>query len=298
RGAAPAPRVARRAGPPLPHSSVLCARAHHRLQGTLPGRRLPRRRRSVRAVGLRRHGTRARPCARTPGQAADSRRRGACGPPRERDPGRARGAARGAERSVPGTSRRLGGGRGGTRGDPRLPRRPRVGRDAGLRLRRLSASAAPLSHARREAARDLTTGPRGGRSFPRRPVRSYEGRMESATRDDILEGLNVFRALESWGAALYAAWAGNEPDPLLRAGHLIIAEREANHARLLAERLRALGAAPGPACVDQVLAEQLAELRDVRGFVAQLDALKAVNQRDRDRMAGCQAALTRGFAAA
>ena len=122
--------------------------------------------------------------------------------------------------------------------------------------------------------------------------------MESATRDDILEGLNVFRALESWGAALYAAWAENEPDPLLRAGHLIIAEREANHARLLAERLRALGAAPGPACVDQVLAEQLAELRDVRGFVAQLDALKAVNQRDRDRMAGCQAALTRGFAAA
>ena len=122
--------------------------------------------------------------------------------------------------------------------------------------------------------------------------------MESTSRDDILEGLNVFRALESWGAQLYAAWAEHETDPYLRAGHLIIAEREANHARLLAERLRALGAQPGPACVDQVLAEQLAELRDVRGFVAQLDALKAANERDRERMAGCRAALDRGFAAA
>ena len=111
--------------------------------------------------------------------------------------------------------------------------------------------------------------------------------MESTSRDDILEGLNVFRALESWGAQLYAAWAEHESDPHLRAGHLIIAER-----------LRALGAQPGPACVDQVLADQLAELRDVRGFVAQLDALKAANERDRERMAGCRAALDRGFAAA
>jgi len=122
--------------------------------------------------------------------------------------------------------------------------------------------------------------------------------MDATTREEVLEGLNVFRALESWGATLYAAWAEHEPDPVLRAGHLIIAEREANHARLLAERVRALGGQPGPACVDQVLAEQLTELRDVRGLVAQLDALKAANTRDRDRMAGCQAALARGFAAA
>jgi len=122
--------------------------------------------------------------------------------------------------------------------------------------------------------------------------------MDATTRDEVLEGLNVFRALESWGATLYAALAEHEPDPVLRAGHLIIAEREANHARLLAERVRALGGQPGHACVDQVLAKQLTELRDVRGLVAQLDALKAANTRDRDRMAGCQAALARGFAAA
>ena len=122
--------------------------------------------------------------------------------------------------------------------------------------------------------------------------------MDTTHRDEVLEGLNVFRALESWGAELYAAWAEHEADPYLRAGHLIIAEREANHARLLAERIRALGGQPGPACVDPVLAEQLAELRDVRGFVAQLDALRAANERDRERMAGCQAALDRGFAAA
>lgn len=117
-------------------------------------------------------------------------------------------------------------------------------------------------------------------------------------RAEIIEGLNVFRALEGWGATLYAAWAAREPDARLRAGHLIIAEREANHARLLAERLRALGAAPGPACVDQLLAAQLAELRDIDGFVAQLSALKACTDRDKAQMAGCQRALDRGLEAA
>src|SRR5262249_12844824 len=111
---------------------------------------------------------------------------------------------------------------------------------------------------------------------------------------EILEGLNVFRALGAWGAVLYARWAEHEPDPQLRAGHLIIAEREANHARLLAERIRALGGEPGPACVDDVLAAQLAELADVRGIVAQLDALKTVNERDRSEMARCPAARAPG----
>ena len=122
--------------------------------------------------------------------------------------------------------------------------------------------------------------------------------MATDSRDDILAGLNVFRALESWGAVLYAAWSESEADPVLRAGHLIIAEREANHARLLAERMRALGGEPGPACVDAVLATHLAELRAVRGLVPQLDALKTVTERDRSEMAGCQAALARGFTAA
>jgi hypothetical protein len=111
---------------------------------------------------------------------------------------------------------------------------------------------------------------------------------------EVLQGLNVFRALEAWGAVLYASWAAGEPDLELRAGHLIIAEREANHARLLAERLRALGAEPGPACVDDVLARQLSELRSIRGFVAQLDALKAVSERDAVPLGECRATLARG----
>jgi len=117
-------------------------------------------------------------------------------------------------------------------------------------------------------------------------------------RAAILEGLNVFRALEAWGATLYAAWAADEPDPRLRAAHLIIAEREANHARLLAERIRALGSEPGSACVDGILEEQLAELKDLKGFVNQLDGLKRVTERDKQRMASCQQALDRGFEAA
>ena len=117
-------------------------------------------------------------------------------------------------------------------------------------------------------------------------------------RAEIIEGLNVFRALERWGATLYAAWAAREPDPRLRAGHLIIAEREANHARLLAERIRALGAEPAPACVDDVLAAQLGELAPLDGFIAQLDGLKRCTERDKPRMVGCEQALARGFEAA
>ncbi|MBI3784216.1 MAG: hypothetical protein HY270_12540 [Deltaproteobacteria bacterium] len=117
-------------------------------------------------------------------------------------------------------------------------------------------------------------------------------------RQAILEGLNVFRALEAWGAKLYAAWAELESDRRLQTGHLMIAEREANHARLLAERVRVLGGEPGPACVDAILAEQLAELKDLKGFVAQLDGLKRVTDRDKQRLAGCQQALDRGFEAA
>jgi hypothetical protein len=121
--------------------------------------------------------------------------------------------------------------------------------------------------------------------------------MDNA-RAEILEGLNVFRALEAWGAVLYAAWAADEPDARLHAGHLIIAEREANHARLLAERIRTLGGTLGPACVDGILAEQLAELKGLKGLVTQLDALKRITDRDKQRMAGCQQALDRGFEAA
>jgi len=117
-------------------------------------------------------------------------------------------------------------------------------------------------------------------------------------RAEIIEGLNVFRALESWGATLYAAWAEREPDARLRAGHLIIAEREANHARLLAERMRALGVEPRPACVDEIIAAQLAELKDIDGFVAQLGALRTCTERDAPRMVACQQALDRGLAAA
>ena len=99
--------------------------------------------------------------------------------------------------------------------------------------------------------------------------------------------MNVFRALEAWGAALYAQWAAHEEDPALRTGHLVIAEREANHARLLAERLRALGTQARPG-----LRRRRARAPARRSWAAsaassaQLDALKAANDRDHDAMAG------------
>src|SRR5262249_62353338 len=108
-----------------------------------------------------------------------------------------------------------------------------------------------------------------------------------------MEGLNVCRARGRGGGTLHGGWAPREPDAGLRAGPLIIAEREATHARLLAERMRALGAEPAPACVDDVLAEQMAELAPLDGFIAQLDGLKRCTERDKPRMVGCEQALAR-----
>lgn len=62
--------------------------------------------------------------------------------------------------------------------------------------------------------------------------------------------------------------------------------------------MRALGAEPGPACVDAVLSAQLAELQHIEGFVAQLEALRRCTERDKAQMAGCQVALDRGREAA
>src|SRR5215510_10973183 len=96
-----------------------------------------------------------------------------------------------------------------------------------------SASSDPPSRYFRLPARPRASPVRGevarGGDFPHGRQQSYEARMEPMHRQEIVEGLNVFRALESWGATLYAAWAERETDPHLRAGHLIIAEREATH---------------------------------------------------------------------
>ena len=76
---------------------------------------------------------------------------------------------------------------------------------------------------------------------------------------------------------------------------LIIAEREANR-RLLAERMRALGAS-APACVDSILAAQLAELAPSTAS-SRSSTAQGLHRARQARMVDCQRALDRGYAAA
>ena len=69
-------------------------------------------------------------------------------------------------------------------------------------------------------------------------------------------------------------WRDRGDQQRLRAGHLIIAEREANHARLLAERIRALDSEPAWRKGQMRTVEQFAELVDLKGFITQLTRLQ------------------------
>ncbi len=57
----------------------------------------------------------------------------------------------------------------------------------------------------------------------------------------------AYRAVEAYGECVMRHWAATPPDYDMRKGFDIVAEREARHARLLAEHIVALGVAPGRA---------------------------------------------------
>jgi bacterioferritin (cytochrome b1) len=80
--------------------------------------------------------------------------------------------------------------------------------------------------------------------------------------EEVIEGLNIYRAVETCGERVMRIWAETTPEDEIRRGFAAIAEREGNHARALAERIVALDGQPGPSCVDDALA----------GFVAQAEA--------------------------
>lgn len=85
----------------------------------------------------------------------------------------------------------------------------------------------------------------------------------------VIEGLDIYRAVEACGERVMRTWAAASNDPDMSAGYAQIAEREANHARDLAARILDLGGTPGPTCVDDALA----------GFIS--DAEKAMSDEDR-----------------
>jgi hypothetical protein len=79
-----------------------------------------------------------------------------------------------------------------------------------------------------------------------RPARTYRVRERTFTseRAMLLHFLDEFRAGETFGGEVFAAWCAVATDPRVRGGLEVVREREAMHGRLLARRLAALGGEP------------------------------------------------------
>jgi rubrerythrin len=88
---------------------------------------------------------------------------------------------------------------------------------------------------------------------------------------EVIEGLNIYRAMESCGERVMRAWAETSDDEEIRQGFAAIAEREGNHARALADRIAALGQQPGPSCVDDTLASFIAQAEETVGTRARFE---------------------------
>ena len=70
------------------------------------------------------------------------------------------------------------------------------------------------------------------------------GSPERASRRKAIDFLDQFRAGEALGEASLAAWIEVSTTPCLKGGLRTIQTREGSHARLLAQRIRELGATP------------------------------------------------------
>ncbi len=93
---------------------------------------------------------------------------------------------------------------------------------------------------------------------------------------EVIEGLNIYRAVETCGERVMRTWADTTEDDEIREGFAAIAEREANHARALAERILALGGQPGPSCVDDALAQFVAQAEETTETRARFESFNAL----------------------
>jgi len=88
----------------------------------------------------------------------------------------------------------------------------------------------------------------GEDSAPRRsaPARTYRVRDKTFTseRAMLLHFLDEFRAGETFGGEVFAAWHDVAADACVRGGLAVVREREAMHGRILGERLAQLGGSP------------------------------------------------------
>ena len=70
------------------------------------------------------------------------------------------------------------------------------------------------------------------------------GAKGGASRDEVIQFLDQFRAGEALGEASLGAWIAVSTTEFLRGGLRTVQTREGSHARLLAERIKELGGSP------------------------------------------------------
>jgi len=81
---------------------------------------------------------------------------------------------------------------------------------------------------------------------PERPAKTYRVRERTfhSERSMLLHFLDEFRAGETFGGEVFAAWCAVSTDPRVRGGLEVVREREAMHGRLLGKRLGEIGGEP------------------------------------------------------
>lgn len=128
----------------------------------------------------------------------------------------------------------------------------------------------------------------GAASPPAAPARSYRlgDRILATERELLVRFLDELRAGEALGGETFALWCATTPDPILRGGLRVAAEREAGHGRILAARLADLGGRPevSPPASFREAARQRLGARDV----PDLDKVRDLTRRLPDPEAALQ----------
>jgi hypothetical protein len=81
------------------------------------------------------------------------------------------------------------------------------------------------------------------------------GTSRGASRDEVIQFLDQFRAGEALGEASLGAWIAVSQTPCLRGGLRTVQTREGSHARLLEERIKELGGSPSHEVPEKIYRE-------------------------------------------
>jgi hypothetical protein len=115
-------------------------------------------------------------------------------------------------------------------------------------------------------------------------------RVFHSERELLVRFLDEFRAGEAFGGETFALWCQATSDPALRGGLRVVAEREARHGRLLADRLAEIGGRPEvtlpeefrQAACARLASREIPDLDKIRDLTRRLPDVDAAVQPIRD----------------